>query len=464
VSLPAASMRQLFDLGARGYSALALGAVAFLVRFPFMLGTHNARPGKDDVGYLQMSSLLLHQRRFELDFYTPGYPAFEAVLRLLPGRAEDTITVTQHLIGVAIVVAIVLVGWRWFGPPAALAAGLLSALTPQLVVHEHTLLPDFLFGALAFAGALVLGGALRREPAATRPLIAVGIVFGLAAWVKPAGEFLLLAAPLAALLATRSLRGALRPTAVVTLTLVVTIAPWLVRNAIDWGQLGMSTQDGQTLFSRVFENDRLPIPGDSPYTALARQVRARSDAARDTRFNYDFNHALRDQRGLGFQEAIHVQREMSWTAIGRHPLAYVTGTGRELVNELGQLDDFERDQEVLHQLAPRGAIVEGAVRATWSVARALVDVWWVLSLNALAGLLLVAVGPPERRAAAAALLAVWFSVVLGTAMFHGYLWRYSMQVAPVAWLLGTAGVALIAGWLWPRVRTTLPLRHRAPAG
>jgi hypothetical protein len=454
-------VRRVAALGPVAWAAI-LGGVALLVRLPFVFQQHRVRPDKDDILFLQLSDALLRDGEFDNDYFTPGYPAFQAVLRALPGRAEDTITIAQHLLGIALVAAIVLVAWRWFGRATALLAGTLAAVTPILVVHEHTMLPDFLFGVAAFAGAVALAEGLVRDPPSTRLLVAAGALFALAAYMKPAGQFLLLAAPLAALLAGRGWRAAVRPAGIVTLVLVVAIAPWVIRNAATRDHVGMSRQDGQTLFNRVFELDRLPVPTDHEHGRLAEEVRLRAESTPDARFHVEFTNALQYERGLRWEDAIQVLREMSWTAIRRHPVDYAEGTWRQLRYEVGHLDDFSRADELQEDLDRRApGLVEGAVRETWSAARKLVDVWWLLSLNAAAGLLLLLTGPRKRRVPAGALFAVWLGLMLGTAMAHGGLWRYSVQVAPIAWILGSGGLVLIVSAVWERLR---PRQAAATAG
>ena len=61
-----------------------------------------------------------------------------------------------------------------------------------MILHERLLLP---VGMLVFAGALLLAEACARDGDTVRLLVATGLVFGLATWVKPAGQFLFFAAP-----------------------------------------------------------------------------------------------------------------------------------------------------------------------------------------------------------------------------------------------------------------------------
>lgn len=422
--------------------ALAAGVLALLVRLAFLFGNHRAPPNSDNVFYLQAGHGLYHGEGFPGNFLTPGYSLLIGLLEFLPGRVEDTVTIAQHLLGVALVVAILGAAWRHFGPGTALPAAGIAALTPVLVVHEHTILPDFLFGVLAFAGALALAEVCRREVAPTRLLVLVGVLFGLGTWVKSAGQFLLVATPLALAFSSRALRPTVKGSLVVAGALLVTISPWMVRNTIRFGSPSMSTQGGATLFNRAFEVDRLPIPTDAAYGDLAAQIKARIDPSSGDRLTSIFAQAVQNERGLADDDSWAAERHLALVAIRRHPFDYAGGTLRQLRRHHGDLNRFEGSDALLAELdRTQPPVPRSVVARAWDVARVVSDVWWVVSLNALAGLLLLFVGPPGSRRAAAALLAVWLSINLGTALAHGGMWRYSIQVAPIAWILGSGGIA-----------------------
>ena len=42
-----------------------------------------------------------------------------------------------------------------------------------------------------------------------------------------------------------------------------------------------------------------------------------------------------------------------------------------------------------------------------------------------------------------ALIGVWLAVAVGTAMGRGALTRYAIELAPITWILGSAGVAYL---------------------
>jgi 4-amino-4-deoxy-L-arabinose transferase-like glycosyltransferase len=432
------------SLGIVATAALLAGA-AVVVRLPFFFGEHQVLYRSDARVYLQLAHGISHGQGFQdQHFWTPGYPAMEAVLGLLPGRAPDAATVTQHLLGVAVVVAVVVFGWRYFGRPAAWVAGAIAALSPTLVIQEHSLLPDFVFGVLLLAGGLLLAEAVRNA-VSLRLLAAAGVVFGLGAWVKPAGELLFLAAVPALLFATRDVRRTLTGSLVVAAALLVTISPWLVRNAVRFDLYSMSNQADETLFWRAFDVDRMPIPLDHRYGGFAEAIRRRNAAQAQGRpLTFDFHYGLRDRLGVSDDQARAAEGELARLAIRRHPGTYLSGTVRELRDADRDLGRFTGQELLPTELdRTRPPVGRASTTAIWDAVRPAYGLWWILSLHAATGLLLLFTGARSSRNAAAALLSVSVVVALGTAMAHGAEWRYSIQLAPIVWMVASGGLAIL---------------------
>jgi 4-amino-4-deoxy-L-arabinose transferase-like glycosyltransferase len=424
--------------------ALGLAAVGLLVRLPLLVGRNDA-DSSDTVFYLSLADDLFEGRGFDRAgmFYTPGYPLAFAVLRPLPGRVEDAMAVLQHLLGLGVIVVIVLAAWRYFGRVAALSAGTLAALTPLLATSEHLLLPDFLFGVLVLAGGLLLAEASTRAPSPPLLMLALaGICFGLATWIKPAGQFLLLAPPLALVFATRSPRATLLGSAVALLAMLLTISPWLYRNVEKYQAPTMSNQGGATLFKRVFETDRLPFPQDSPYAGLAR-----GDQKKNGRVGWHrtFHNALVDDAGLTSEEALSKQTNLALTAIWRSPGDYALGTVRRTGQWIWNMNHVDDRHDLPPELRREGRAVPQQITTwTWSASTVLLIAWFIASLGGAASLALLFVGDERSRRAAGALVSVWLVVTLGTVLTHGGLWRYTMQLAPITFMLGSAGAVALA--------------------
>lgn len=123
---------------------------------------------------------------------------------------------------------------RRFGTRAAAATGLAAALAPPLVQYSHLLWAESL-AAMLLAGLLLC---LDRfdERRRARDLAAAGLALGLLALTKQAWLYFGLA--IAAWVAWRldfAWRRASRPLAAGLAALVLTLAPWTLRNAIAFG-------------------------------------------------------------------------------------------------------------------------------------------------------------------------------------------------------------------------------------
>ena len=438
---PAARLRVARWMEARSarFWALLLGVVALLVRLPLIFADHAITPGGDSAGYVEIARSLADGDGFGEAYRTPGYPVILAALDQLPGRLEDAVVVFQLLCGVALVASVVLIAWRYLGRPTALVAGGMLALTPAGPYLEYAILSDFIFSVVLFAVAVVLGRVLLDTPPRLRGLIAVGALCAVAAYMRPSGQFLVLAPLLATPLVTKSRRETVRATLVIGATFAVLVAPWIVRNAIEFDTPSMSAVSGDTLFVRAFEVDKLPIPTDTPVGQVANEAAARRG---DTRLVTAVTAALQD-RGIGRFDTLKAQQTLAETAIARHPWEYTVGT----VREVGDLRLDIREVDIGSDVGPHLPNPPEYTKSIWDFAGTLGGVWWILSLHMFAGLLVLLA--PERRARVigTAMVAVWLAVALGTALGRGALTRYALELAPLSLVLGSYGAVLVTATL-----------------
>jgi 4-amino-4-deoxy-L-arabinose transferase-like glycosyltransferase len=437
-------------MGIRGW-AVAVGLAAFVMRFPFLFGRHTPFHRGDEEFFLWLASRIYHDNHFANHYYTPGYPAIEAALIPLPGRVEDAVVVGQHLLGVAVCVAILLVAWRYFGKVPAILAGTLAALTPILVEVEHTMSQDFVFGVILLAAAVVIAEAVRPLKPRLWLMPVAGLLFGLDAYIKPVGQLMLVAPPLALILARCGWRQVIVGSVLSVVVGLLVMLPWQIRNEHQWGHFTMSVQGGQTLFIRIYELDRTPLPTDSADGRLARRIQADLDAHPGKgRLSDDLLLALQRKRKINDDKALQIERKLALTGLRRHPGRYLVKTWPRLRFEVGHLRQFHGAGELLDQLAKtKPPWPRGVTAAVWKAARVYASIWWVVSLNLLAGLLPLFFGPSERRRAAAALTSVWLVLVGATILGEGGTnWRYAIEIAPLTWILGSAGAVLVATRLW----------------
>ncbi len=187
----------------------------------------------------------------------PGYPAF---LRLfLRGLPDDSfvhsVMFGQACLGIATVVLSFVLARMVLGSMAALLVMLLVALSPHLIVMENYLLCETLYTFLLVI-FMVAGTATIRQNENSKKLMlsgVTGLILGLACLVRPP---LMQFAPLVFILTlvisnlriyrTQALCG--------LLGFVLILAPWIIRNLIEFGQIGDPSLLVNTLIHGSYPN------------------------------------------------------------------------------------------------------------------------------------------------------------------------------------------------------------------
>lgn len=445
--------------------ALMLGGLALIARLPLIFNDYATSSTGDTAGYVTIADELLAGNGFVTDVYrTAGYPLFIAPLDLLPGSTVDAVAFAQHMLGVALVGVVFVVADRYFGRPPALLAGFLTALGSPMMLVEHYVMPDFLFGVLVLAGTVALvEAAVPRTPSI--PALALsGALFGLAAHVKPIGQVLIAVAPFALAFATRSWRETLRGSAVAVGVMVLVVAPWVVHNAIKYGHPVVSATGGQALWQRVFDQDKLPIPTDSADGRFAKRkydqyienppsgYQEPGPGVATETHSYVVNALMR--RGESLYEAANIERGLALKAIRAHPGEYLRGTLRNVKEyaalnlNFGYAESMARTH-VAHAASP---VPRALATTAWDLAQALSRLVTVLSLALLAIPALLFVGPRRAQVAAAAFIVVCGAIAVGGSLTAFVLPRYAAQIAPLQWILEAAAAVLVVSGIVKLVR------------
>lgn len=468
-------LRQLVASENPLFWSVAVAGIALAGRLRLLPGAHSASPGGDSDVFLALAARLSRGDGFAGDLRQPGYPAAIAVLDLLPGRRENAVVILQHLLGVVLAVAVLLLAWRWFGRLPAILAGTLMAALPSTIYLEHQIWADWLFGAVAFAGGALLIEGVRRDRRAL--LVAAGFVFGLATWIKGEGLFLPFATPVAGVLTlawfTRRPMRVVRDSAIVIGVAVLTVTPWVVRNDIRYGHRTLTIAGGLEPFNRAFEIDRLPLPVDLPAGRRAAEVQGNIRAERlitNDDYVQRMGPRLTEYERLAFEavnevgsfnlvnqvylqyrldgmsdvDAYGTQRHLATTAFLRAPLVFVRGTADRIRGSRDNLRLFEPyTQELVTKVSyTRFAWSRPPTQAIWTGGRLLSAAVWLVSLSTLAVIALVFIGARGARIAAASLISLWFVKTLGMAMVSRQDWRYDQHLDAIAWLLIAAAAVL----------------------
>ena len=244
--------------------------------------------------------------------HPPGYPALLALVYAASGESDHATQLVQIVAdSFASVVVLLIVSALALGRGAALAAGLLAALSPQFTWNAVQILPDTWRRCPCCSRSGASRSRSANREAARLEVLAAGALVGLSVWLR--ANAMLLAPFLAAAVFVlfergRRVRYAL---AVVAGTLLL-VAPLTLRNAYVFGHfVPVSLGAGQTLLEGIGDYDpagRLGVPStDTGIQRMEAEQYARPDYAA-TLFGPDAVPRERARLRLG------------WSVIRKHPL------------------------------------------------------------------------------------------------------------------------------------------------
>jgi 4-amino-4-deoxy-L-arabinose transferase-like glycosyltransferase len=405
---------------------LLIGLVALVLRVALVLGTPHFATIDDSHSYDRMAvSLADHgtlpssqipPRGGPTAYPPPLYPVALSIAYRIVGTSSEHARweagrIEEALLGAIAVILIALLAGRLFGRAAGLLAGAIAAVYPPLLLVGSSLMSESLFVPLVLAA--VLSALMARDSEhRLRWAIAAGLLVGLAALTRSIGIVLVL--PVLFLAWTErprwSWRAARVPLVVLAATLV-TIAPWAIRNTMEFHEfVPISSETGYALagtYNAVAQYDtRYPAlwtpPGPEIYRFLSSHPRANEAQISDDLVTFSRRY-IAAHPSYPFVVAY-------WSAVR---LFNLTGPGYERFSA-----EFEGYPPTL---------------AYWSVLA-----FWLLAALALLG---VVIGGARR--APWALWACPLLILLSTLPFAG-LTRYRAPADPFFVVL--AALALLALW------------------
>ncbi|HJS56564.1 MAG TPA: glycosyltransferase family 39 protein [Vicinamibacteria bacterium] len=175
-------------------------------------------------------------------FYPPLYPYFLAALHGLTG-SWTLVKLAQAALGALLVPAVVRVTAHAMGERAAVAAGVIAAVYPDLVWFSAHFWSETLFLVLLWWGFERLLAAQRSGARAAA--LAAGLLWGLATLTRETALYFI---PLAALWLWEA-RREVRTAAAYALAAALVILPWTWRNSVVWDAfVPVSTAGGLNLW------------------------------------------------------------------------------------------------------------------------------------------------------------------------------------------------------------------------
>ena len=235
---------------------VAAAALGLVLRLAFALLYWTAQPmTRDEHEYLALARGIVTGAGFtypgDVEIGTgqqvgraPGYPLFLALLdagRPVPQAVPTRVKVAQSFVGALIVWLIGLLAFNSVGPRAGVAAALVAAVYPPLIVMAAYALSETVYCALALGTALVLQKAVDRSDWRLGAL--AGAVAGAATLTRPAmlvflalaGTWILLRRQYATVIA-------------LAVAAAVIVAPWTLRNVRVYDRFVLIASEGGVTF------------------------------------------------------------------------------------------------------------------------------------------------------------------------------------------------------------------------
>jgi 4-amino-4-deoxy-L-arabinose transferase-like glycosyltransferase len=230
----------------RWLAPAAIVALAFTLRLAAVDADGGYEPGNDAFEYDYYARSIAERDGYPETGYLlqggptavrgPGYPYLLGGVYALSGDSRGAGRLLGVTLGALSVLLLYLIARRVWGRRVGLVAAAMAAVFPPLVLLSRDLVSETLFIPLAL-GAILCVLNFRRSGGALRWAAAAGALCGVAVLTRNAGVVLIL--PVA--LGLWTLRPKTRPAALAAPLLAVAlaaiaIAPWIVRNAAEFGR------------------------------------------------------------------------------------------------------------------------------------------------------------------------------------------------------------------------------------
>jgi len=231
-----------------GETVLAIAVSAFLLR---VISIFVVEPSltSDPLMYHNLARSLLENGTYTLGgtvtaYRPPGYPFFLAALYALPGSDILAVRLVQSMVDALVCVLVFRLGRRIYSSKEGVAAAVILAVYTPYILYSQALFSETLFTFLL----LLLLDSLVSRSEERGGAITAGILLGLGTFLKP----VMIIFP-AILVLWNRLRGdhtgrALKRALLVSLFLVITVSPWLVRNRVSLGEWVFTTNGGVNLW------------------------------------------------------------------------------------------------------------------------------------------------------------------------------------------------------------------------
>jgi len=185
----------------------------------------------------------------------PGYPYLLGGIYAIGGDSIELARLVDAALGALSILLLYLIAKRLWGRRVGLAAAAIGAVFPPLVLLSRDLVSESLFIPLELAAVLCVLN-FRRSGGELRWALGAGALCGLAALTRNTGLALIL--PVA--IGVWTLRPRFRPRSLLAPALTmgcaaILIAPWIARNAVEFGRFVPITTSGGIAAAGTYNED-----------------------------------------------------------------------------------------------------------------------------------------------------------------------------------------------------------------
>lgn len=185
-------------------------------------------PVSDPAEYLSLGVQLAENFSYTSDYRAPGYPFFLATLDFLTGNAAFTGLIANLVLNIFIIYLSTRLVIQLTGSTlVAKLTSLFMVLFPDYIASSAIHAVEPLFTALLFAGLLII---TQKKCIQIKYCILVGMLFSVAAFVKPLFVASFVIPPLIMLIVRYNPKDILRSSSIITITMIFIITPWAIRN------------------------------------------------------------------------------------------------------------------------------------------------------------------------------------------------------------------------------------------
>ncbi len=398
--------------------------------------------------YYTLAQMMLSEHRFVLTpdgppefFRIPGYPVFVAII-LAIFHSVIVVALAQIALIATTSILIYRLGVRFFSRVVGVAAALIFAFDPTVMLHSLTVLSESLFVFLLVVCVYILIMPERGAPSLRHALM-IGLLIGAVTLTRPVGQFLL---PL--MLAyylwrhRKSGVACLWGSGALMLGLLLVAGPWLVRNGHLGGSYAFtSAPTYNMLFYNVveYQHEVQGVPKD----AFRDELFARLGTS-DTRVLRSFSYKAQEAAIIDEYIGGHIPSYAFFHIVKTIPLfigSSIADTGRELVN----MSLLQKESEPAVSLS--GLVIAGDVGAVIGILAAHPfttgeRILWLLVCSGAVLQVLVALWRRDQRlpevllfCAIVGVLAILVGVIAYT--------RYRIPAEPFLLLLGLGGLEVV---------------------